>query len=206
MTLEAGVCCSQYELLLPTQIAEEGAADICAPAVAEALSTQVFWGELDLLNALLEPLSAVIAAVQAGAATLADATRYWVYLGQELLKQMCELPIGARTTLLLVTWRPAYRDWSPTDTLARFPHPSVSTGFAQHIADAYSRRVAQMDNLTGRLALALDPRFKRVALPEGQPVKVLAVHVGKLLQLRGASPEVRALAAPPDLSKQVPLP
>ena len=88
---------------MPTQIAEEGAVDISAPAVAEALSNQVFWGELQLLNALLEPFSAVIAAVQAGAATLADVTRYWVYLGQELLKQFLELPIGACTTLLLVT-------------------------------------------------------------------------------------------------------
>ncbi len=63
-----------------------------------------------------------------------------------------------------------------------------------------------MNNLTGRLALALDPRFKRVALPEGKPIRELAVHAGKLLMLRGASPEVRALSALPDLSKQVPLP
>ena len=63
-----------------------------------------------------------------------------------------------------------------------------------------------MDNLSGRLALALDPRFKRVALPKGKPVDVLAVHVVKLLRLRGASPEVRALSALPDLSKQVSLP
>ena len=66
--------------------------------------------------------------------------------------------------------------------------------------------MAQMDNLTGRLALALDPRFKRVALPQGTPVQALAVHVGKLLQLRGASPEVRAPSAPPNLSRQVPFP
>lgn len=63
-----------------------------------------------------------------------------------------------------------------------------------------------MDNLSGRLALALDPRFKRVALPEGQPVKVLAVRVGRLLQLRGASAEVRALSTLPDLLKQATLP
>ena len=64
----------------------------------------------------------------------------------------------------------------------------------------------QMNNLSGRLTLALDPRFKRVALPEGKPYEELAVHVGKLHMLRGASPEVRALSALPDLSKQVPLP
>ena len=63
-----------------------------------------------------------------------------------------------------------------------------------------------MDNLSGRLALALDPRFKRVALPEGKPFDALAVHVAKLLQRRGASLEVRALSALPDLSKQAPLP
>ena len=65
--------------------------------MSEALNDLAFWGDLELLNALLEPVSAVIMAVQADNATLADMTRYWVYLGQELLKQMPQLPIGACT-------------------------------------------------------------------------------------------------------------
>ncbi len=67
--------------------------------MSEALNDRAFWGGLELLNALLEPVSAVITAVQADDATLADVTRYWVYLGQELLKQIPLLPIGARTAL-----------------------------------------------------------------------------------------------------------
>jgi len=101
--------------LLPTQVAEEGAADISA-AVAEALHSAAFWGDLEMLNALLAPFSAVIMAMQADDATLADATRYWVYLGQELLRQISQLPTGARTALFSPTWRPAFREWSPTDT------------------------------------------------------------------------------------------
>jgi len=68
--------------------------------VSEALNDRAFWGGLELLNALLEPVSAVIMAVQADDATLADVTRYWVYLGQELLKQITMLPIGAGTALV----------------------------------------------------------------------------------------------------------
>ncbi len=56
-----------------------------------------------MLNALLAPFSAVIMAMQADDATLADATRYWVYLGQELLRQISRLPFGARTALFSLT-------------------------------------------------------------------------------------------------------
>jgi len=108
---------SLFKSLLPTQVADEDAADISA-AVAEALNSAAFWGDLEMLNALLAPFTAVIMAMQADDATLADATRYWVYLGQELLKQISQLPIGACTALYLVTSRPAFREWSPTDTLS----------------------------------------------------------------------------------------
>ena len=88
---------------MPTQLAEEDAADISATdaarTVAETLKSMSFWGNLQLLNAVLEPFSAVIMAVQADNATLADVIRYWVYLGQQLLKQISELPVGARTAL-----------------------------------------------------------------------------------------------------------
>lgn len=145
------------------QVAEEGAADISAPAVAEALNSQSFWGELQLLNAQLEPFSAVISAVQAGAATLADVTRYWVYLGQELLKQFPELPMGARATLFLVTaFRPAFREWSPTDTL--------STPFC-------------LDRLRAAHRGGLQPARGADGPPPGPP----GARAGPALQARGAA-------------------
>ena len=91
--------------------------------MSEALNDRAFWGGLELLNALLEPVSAVITTMQADDATLADATRYWAYLGQELLKQIPMLPIGAGTALF---WWYGYLPSGCGARVARVPHPSVS--------------------------------------------------------------------------------
>lgn len=65
--------------------------------VIDILSNRTFWIFLDGLCQLLEPLSQVVKAIQATTATLADVTRYWLYLGRAMRLKLpiSGLPSGA---------------------------------------------------------------------------------------------------------------
>eukprot|EP00898_Chlorokybus_atmophyticus_P001866 jgi/Chlat1/2680/Chrsp18S02986 len=58
--------------------------DIKNKAIITIIDNQDFWDGLSALCQLLEPFSKVISAVQADNATLADITRYWLYLAKAI--------------------------------------------------------------------------------------------------------------------------
>jgi hypothetical protein len=62
----------------------------------EALSDFDWWAKLQKLNKLLQPFSEVIMAIQSQQSTLADVSRYWLYLAQQLKLQLPFLPNGFR--------------------------------------------------------------------------------------------------------------
>lgn len=68
-----------------------------APAVRSILERPNIWENWKLLCRLLEPIAKVIEAVQRDHATLADVTRYWLYVARELAAVLPSLPSGAPT-------------------------------------------------------------------------------------------------------------
>ena len=59
-------------------------ADILKPELREIISDRNFWSGCETLCKLLEPFSQIITAIQLQSATLADVTRYWLYLAKAL--------------------------------------------------------------------------------------------------------------------------
>jgi hypothetical protein len=49
---------------------------------------RVFWASAEVLNKILVPFSRVMMAIQAKTATLADITRYWLYLARVLREEL----------------------------------------------------------------------------------------------------------------------
>ena len=49
---------------------------------------RVFWASAEVLNKILVPFSKVMTAIQAKTATLADITRYWLYLARVLREEL----------------------------------------------------------------------------------------------------------------------
>lgn len=49
---------------------------------------RVFWASAEVLNKILVPFSKVMMAIQAKTATLADITRYWLYLARVLREEL----------------------------------------------------------------------------------------------------------------------
>jgi len=67
--------------------------DIIKPGpVRESLGSTTFWREIDIMCKLLQPFTQVIMAIQSRDATLADVTRYWLYLARCLERLQFELP------------------------------------------------------------------------------------------------------------------
>jgi hypothetical protein len=62
-------------------------------------TTREFWEQIELLCSVLAPYSQVIMAVQANSTTLADITRYWIYLARKL-KDTWIHPFADRGTVL----------------------------------------------------------------------------------------------------------
>jgi hypothetical protein len=100
------------------------------PALLTLLQDRNWWTRIDALNALLEPFSKVIMAVQAERSSMADVARYWIFLARELPKVIVK-----------------YEGVFPL-------------AFQQHIVYSFNKRVDEMDRVLGRLALFLDPRYK----------------------------------------------
>jgi hypothetical protein len=98
------------------------------------LNSRLFWTKLEALCKLLEPFSRVIGGVQGDATTLADVTRYWLYLAQDLLELLQSQVVEC-----------------------------FSDEYKQHIGMSYNMRVNQLDTVLSRLALFLDPRYKLAA-------------------------------------------
>ncbi|KAF6256165.1 hypothetical protein COO60DRAFT_1640929 [Scenedesmus sp. NREL 46B-D3] len=71
---------------------EEGAAAFASAEVMRVLQDPPFWAGLASLNALLEPVCEVIAAVQRGHTSLADCCRHWLYLAKALGEAVPALP------------------------------------------------------------------------------------------------------------------
>ena len=52
------------------------------------IKDRVFWASAEVLNNVLVPFSKVMTAIQAKTATLADITRYWLYLARTLREEL----------------------------------------------------------------------------------------------------------------------
>lgn len=71
----------------------------CREAIANAdvvaiIDDEDFWLDLKVLCNLLEPLSKVVMAIQSDTTKLADVTRYWLYLANEIAKAAARAPYG----------------------------------------------------------------------------------------------------------------
>lgn len=99
-------------------------------AVRNVLEDNSFWAKLKVVTALLEPFTKVVMAVQRNTTSLADITRYWLYL-----------------------------NLSVRDVLPSIP----DNDYRRHVLIAFNRRAVEMDSQLSRLALFLDPRYKKVA-------------------------------------------
>lgn len=60
------------------------------------LDSDTFWLYIKAICKLLEPLSQAVTAIQSSKSTLADVTRYWLYLARALQNELprCGLPEG----------------------------------------------------------------------------------------------------------------
>jgi hypothetical protein len=78
---------------------EEGEDVISNSAVARLLRDLRFWEDIIVLEKALSPFSKVIMAIQARASTLADVTRYMIYLSLVLQRflELRSLPTGILT-------------------------------------------------------------------------------------------------------------
>ena len=61
---------------------------IQSAAVPPIIRDRVFWASLEVLNKILVPFSKVMTAIQAKTATLADITRYWLYLARVMREEL----------------------------------------------------------------------------------------------------------------------
>lgn len=57
-----------------------------SPDIAPIIKDRVFLASAEVLNRIFVPFSKVMTAIQAKTATLADITRYWLYLARVLRK------------------------------------------------------------------------------------------------------------------------
>lgn len=62
----------------------------------DALSDFAWWANLQRLEKVMKPFSEVIMAIQSYQATLADVSRYWLYLAQQMKLQLPFLPADFR--------------------------------------------------------------------------------------------------------------
>jgi hypothetical protein len=84
MMLESVVALeSTFNLLLNKQGSVIQATDI-GPIIRD----RIFWASAEVLNKILVPFSKVMTAIQAKTATLADITRYWLYLARVLREEL----------------------------------------------------------------------------------------------------------------------
>ena len=56
--------------------------------VRPIIRDRVFWASIEVLNKILVPFSKVMTAIQAKTATLADITRYWLYLARVMRDEL----------------------------------------------------------------------------------------------------------------------
>lgn len=57
-----------------------------------------YWMRIDLLMPILKPFARAIMAIQASTSTLADVTRYWLYIARAIKDQLPQLPRGTHQT------------------------------------------------------------------------------------------------------------
>lgn len=62
--------------------------------VAATLLSQEFWRQLNVLCALLQPIASVVMAIQGRHSTLADVTRYWLFLARKMQELVPGIPDG----------------------------------------------------------------------------------------------------------------
>jgi hypothetical protein len=98
------------------------------------LRNRHFWAKVEAVDRVLTPLSKVVMASQADESTLADLTRYWLFLAKSL-----------------------------TDLLTD-PNFDAPSEYKSHIVAVYNRRVVKLDLPYSRLALFLDPATKAACL------------------------------------------
>ena len=65
--------------------------EIQQPEVKLIIENRQFWAGLEVLSMMLEPFSQVVMAIQAKTATLADTTRYWLYLARSFRAELPKL-------------------------------------------------------------------------------------------------------------------
>ena len=108
--------------------------------VKRIIASRLFWSNLEVLCNFLEPFSKVITSIQSNFASLADVTRYWVFLTKSIEKRLEEFP----------------------------------TEFAKHVIFAFNKRTLEMSLPTTRLALFLDPRYRK-ACDDGDNFKSIVL-------------------------------
>ena len=144
---------------------------------------RVFWASTEVLNKILVPFSKVMTAIQAKTATLADITRYWLYLARVLREELPKVAAaGGKTSSCCF----AGVVLLPVD-IALANHITAGimlmrskwlADFMSHCIGAFNMRSKEMNLPECRLALFLDPRYKAAAdAPGTLPELVVTVRL-----------------------------
>lgn len=135
--------------------------------VKKLVGSRQLWMRLQAMSKLLQPLSEVIMAIQAKKATIADVTRYWLYLGRAL-KQCLEdaegnLPAGNvdYSTMVVIIKCCNFCISSECDGCCN------AAEYIAHCYRAYNTRARDLDDKLCRLALFLDPRVQESCCVQG---------------------------------------
>ena len=154
-------------------VLNQHAADIKQDEVKHIIGDRQFWAAADVLSKLLNPFSQVVMAIQAKTATVADVTRYWLYLARCFKAELPKLAyVGGEIpghTLMLCLGHNMFvcSLECSTDTLSILSCIALAD-FQKHCIVAFNRRCAELNLPLCRMALFLDPRYKAaVDTPQG---------------------------------------
>ena len=147
--------------------------------VPPIIRDRVFWASIEVLNKILVPFSKVMTAIQDKTATLADITRYWLYLARVMRDELPKVAAASDedSSCCLAANFSVNCLTSQTELLSAHPvgcamqHLMQSTCYADfmsHCIGAFNSRCKEMHLPECRLALFLDPRYKAAADAPGK--------------------------------------
>jgi hypothetical protein len=142
---------------------------IQAADIAPIIRDRVFCASAEVLNKIFVPFSKVMMAIQAKTATLADITRYWLYLARVLREELPKVAAAGGKNISCCYCCQSNAIWQHGFCYNVVPyaqHLMLSVclaDFMSHCIGAFNKRCKEMNLPECRLALFLDPRYKAAA-------------------------------------------